>query len=294
MVINELPASKGKTCVTKGINVTARYIEEVDGTVVNGHQVSDMRSLTSQVFQQLLKHNAAPAKFKSITREGFQFYLYHMYSNFRFLRFCEGHWKVIRLGSTTYSGWFRNHVSDPEERAIKAEVTRREVSVAPKKRPAPTISTQAPKKTKLAMAALPTPIRSPTPEESMYLDEPDLPESVEPVAHAELQQPTSKHELAKIPVDLPTPISLPTPTIATAELSDHKTTTFMAEHRVEENATARTPAIPSDADASPLDILADVSGMITKTNLVADAMNATAGTSPNTLIISICTCLFTL
>jgi hypothetical protein len=57
LVVNGVLGSKGKTRVTKGINVTARYIENHNGTIVNGHQVTNMRAVANQVFHQLLKCN---------------------------------------------------------------------------------------------------------------------------------------------------------------------------------------------------------------------------------------------
>jgi hypothetical protein len=200
MVVNKLPATKGKSRVTKGINVTGRFIEDVDGTIVNGHQVSNMCYLTTQVFNQLLKHNATPPKFKSIPRNSFQFFLYKMYTNFPVLHLCEGHWKAIWLGSSIYSGWYYNHISKPEGKAIKMEelTKSREQSVVPKKHPALTISTQTLKRSKPA-PALPTPICSPTPELE-YANKPNLPKGfLDPLAD-------DVETLTDQCTDLPTPI----------------------------------------------------------------------------------------
>ena len=71
--------SKGKTRVTQDINVMARYIDNSDGTIVNGHQVTDMRAVANQVFHQLLKCNATAPKFKLISRDVINFFLQEMY-----------------------------------------------------------------------------------------------------------------------------------------------------------------------------------------------------------------------
>jgi hypothetical protein len=287
MIVNELPATKGKSRVTKGINVTGRFVEEADGTIVNGHQISDMRYLATQVFNQLLKHNAAPPKFKSIQCDAFQFFLYEMYTNFPMLRLCEGHWKAIRLGSSTYSGWYRNHVSDPEGKAIKAEETTRENSAVPKKRPALTISTQALKKSR--QAPLPTPIRSPTPDELEYVDDPliddvgtpaeqcaDLPTPPLPPTPISLPTPT--------PIDLPTP--LPTPTITVTELLENNTVSSVSGST--ETATETYNTFRTDTSGSPLDILADVSGTVAKASspVVANLDQIDSETSLSVLSIT--------
>ena len=155
MVINEVPGNNGKGRVSQGINVTATFVEEANRNIVNGFRITNMHNLMQQVFNQLHRNNAATAQWKKMTHEAFQFYLYKMYTNFPELWLCEGHWKAICLGSTTYSSWYRNNVTEPKSKAVKKEESTQKI---PCKCLAPTISTWDMKKPKPLPTPSPTPI----------------------------------------------------------------------------------------------------------------------------------------
>ena len=50
VIMNEMEGTKGPGRVAQGINVTVRFVEDANGNMLNGWHVSDMRSLSQQIF----------------------------------------------------------------------------------------------------------------------------------------------------------------------------------------------------------------------------------------------------
>jgi hypothetical protein len=294
VIMNEMEGTKGPGRVAQGINVTARFVEDANGNMLNGWRVSDMRSLSQQIFHQLHQRNLAPEQWRKATREALMYYLSEMYSAFPELRFCDGHWKANRLASRQYSGWYHTNVSKrgvKKEDADSADPPKSKSKLS-KKRPALTVSTQPTKKSRPLPTPVRsvTPVRSPTPEDFEYADivdapanafntsddtepanvpkAPELRESIGPSVSDDAQSASAQkapelHEASTLmkepvetPIDLPTPISLPMPTLTQEDLPE--TSQAKAASDVIASSAVTAPAPEVQSSGSALDILAGV------------------------------------
>ena len=275
-IMNEMEGTRGPGRVSQGINVTARFVEDPEGNILNGWRVTDMRNLAQQIFHQLLRCNAAPVQWRRVSRDSLLYYLSEMYSSFPELRLCDSHWKANRLASRQYSGWYRNNVS---KKVVKLEVTAdKPKSQSSKKRPPLTISTQISKKSRPLPTPVrsSTPIRSPSPDDFEYLDNTEIPASVfdnrQPanIPEASRQSSAPPNDPASAPVDFPTPNSLPTPILTEEDAPDTL-----------QDKNSEAPVSAPQVQQSPLDILADAS------EVIAATATSTQGADTSSIPVSI-------
>jgi hypothetical protein len=102
--------SRGRTLVSRGINKTAKYIEDANGNAVDGYQLKDMLTHMRSIWSGLLLVNRAPATWGKADVDILRHFHCEMRVKFSEFAFCENDWKADYLASTHYPSWYSNHV----------------------------------------------------------------------------------------------------------------------------------------------------------------------------------------
>jgi len=122
--LNNQVGMHGKTRISSGENVTLGYVEDENGNSIDGYRVSQITSLTREIWMHLRNKGLAPEAWSKGSLPVHNYYRSEMYKRFPELRLCEGHWKADFIATNSYSGWYRTHVkitNDKHERTCKTE-----------------------------------------------------------------------------------------------------------------------------------------------------------------------------
>lgn len=98
--------SKGRP----GANVSMRYIENIDGMVVDGFQASEMCKYARSIWMQLANRGKAPKTWGKIDMESAQQYHREMCRRFPVLRLCAFDWKADQIATDNYPNWAANYL----------------------------------------------------------------------------------------------------------------------------------------------------------------------------------------
>ncbi|KAI9442695.1 hypothetical protein H4582DRAFT_2073289 [Lactarius indigo] len=101
---------RGGTRSAQGINVMMLYIENADGTPVNGAVAAEIREFARSIWRGLHTRNAAPERWGDASKEIKEHYYHDMEVKYEVLRYCEGHWKSQAVATAIYSQWYGNFV----------------------------------------------------------------------------------------------------------------------------------------------------------------------------------------
>jgi len=102
--------SRGRTLMSKGINKTAKYIEDGNGNAVDGYKLKDMLTHMRSIWSGLLLLNRAPTTWGKADMEILRHFYREMRVKFPEFALCENDWKADYLASTHYPSWYSNHV----------------------------------------------------------------------------------------------------------------------------------------------------------------------------------------
>ncbi|KAH8995169.1 hypothetical protein EDB83DRAFT_2325102, partial [Lactarius deliciosus] len=91
---------QGGTRSAQGINVMMLYIENADGTSIDGIVAGQIRDFARSIWHRLLLRKAAPDKWGDAPSDVREHYYYDMEVKYEVLRYCEGHWKAQAWHST--------------------------------------------------------------------------------------------------------------------------------------------------------------------------------------------------
>jgi hypothetical protein len=100
---------KGPERSSKGLNTTALYIENEDGTPVPGATVGQMRGVARTVWIDLFDRGKAPLSWGKASLEARNLYHSELERRWGLLRLCENHWKADALATANYSQWYLAH-----------------------------------------------------------------------------------------------------------------------------------------------------------------------------------------
>lgn len=101
---------RGKTRIAAGENVSFGFVEDINGLTVNGFCVSEITSVTREIWAELHDRNMAPTTWGKSSATTRNFYRMEMYKRVPELQYCENHWKADHLTTMNYSGWYRKHI----------------------------------------------------------------------------------------------------------------------------------------------------------------------------------------
>ncbi|KAH9025087.1 hypothetical protein EDB85DRAFT_1894015 [Lactarius pseudohatsudake] len=96
--------------IRQGINVMMLYIENADGTSINGTVAGEIRDFARSIWHGLLLWKAAPDKWGDASSDVREHYYHDMEVNFEVLHYCEGHWKAQAVATSIYSQWHTTFV----------------------------------------------------------------------------------------------------------------------------------------------------------------------------------------
>lgn len=102
--------SRGRALVSRGINKTAKYIEDANGNVVDGFKLKDIFTHMRSIWSGLLIVNRAPTTWGKADVEILRHFHLEMRVKFPEFAFCENDWKADCLASTHYPSWYSNNV----------------------------------------------------------------------------------------------------------------------------------------------------------------------------------------
>jgi hypothetical protein len=100
---------KGPESSSKGLNTTAIYLENEDGTTISGSMVGQIRSAARAVWIELFDRRKAPSSWGKASLEARNLYHSELERRWGFLRCCDNHWKADALATAHYSQWYLAH-----------------------------------------------------------------------------------------------------------------------------------------------------------------------------------------
>ena len=115
---------RGGARSSKGKNVMMLYIENADGSPIDGALASSIREFARLIWREFHSQGIAPEKWGDAPRDVRDRYCYEMETAFVVLRYCEDHWKAHAVATAIYSQWY--HVFNKKKNpAIKEEPARK-------------------------------------------------------------------------------------------------------------------------------------------------------------------------
>ena len=102
-------ADKGRAI---GANVTLRYVEDEQGTVIDGFRGSEMRKFAQSIWCQLARAGKAPRSWGKAELDVAAHYRREMRHHFPELGLCEYDWKADQLATDNYPNWASTHLPE--------------------------------------------------------------------------------------------------------------------------------------------------------------------------------------
>jgi hypothetical protein len=108
------------------------YVENADGTVINGALASEIRDLARSIWRGFYLRGIAPEKWGDASKDIRGEYYSQMEGEFEVLRYCDNHWKAHAVATTIYSQWYhvfhkKKHVPSKDEHDLDDEPPRKRV-----------------------------------------------------------------------------------------------------------------------------------------------------------------------
>jgi hypothetical protein len=114
------PQVRGRTRAAQGINVKMRYVEQRDGTIIDGDRASEIRKFARAIWVSIAKRGPLPPKWGQADVETRRQYCNGMASRFLELRLCEHEWKAEQIATNNYPSWYVNQQAS-EEKQMKQD-----------------------------------------------------------------------------------------------------------------------------------------------------------------------------
>ena len=122
---NDAPENKKKTSPIvagarggerslKGENVMMLFLQNKDGTPVNGIEAAYIRDFTRAIWRGLYLRGMAPETWGDASLDVKNDYIFEMEKKWEVLRYCENNWKANTIATLIYSQWY--HVFDSKMR----------------------------------------------------------------------------------------------------------------------------------------------------------------------------------
>jgi hypothetical protein len=99
---------RGKSRAAQGVNITMRFAELEDGTVVDGHVAGNIRRCARSAWVYLANTGEAPSKLRSASMSVIRSYHEEMYRRFPYLQYCDDDWKAEQIAMDNYPSWYNS------------------------------------------------------------------------------------------------------------------------------------------------------------------------------------------
>jgi hypothetical protein len=100
--------ARGRHRSSQGINVTMKYIELEDGTVVDGFRAAEIRRYARSLWVQMALDEKLPATWSDADATSLATYNESMAQRFAELRLCATDWKANLVATDNYPSWRHN------------------------------------------------------------------------------------------------------------------------------------------------------------------------------------------
>ncbi|KAF8219207.1 hypothetical protein L208DRAFT_1072003, partial [Tricholoma matsutake] len=107
-------SAQGKTCVAQGENVTLRFIEDENGTIIDGFRAMVMHRFARKLWVGLNSIGKAPKTWGKVDAVVAAQYQNEMEWKFPELHLCDNHWKSDFIATLNYPSWYNNNVEKQE------------------------------------------------------------------------------------------------------------------------------------------------------------------------------------
>jgi hypothetical protein len=100
--LNDEKPSRGGKRASQGINVAMKYIQDEDGTVIDGHRTTHMRTIAAGIWGALADAGVAPLTWGKGALGIREEYNKEMRRHFLELALCESDWKAEQIAIDNY------------------------------------------------------------------------------------------------------------------------------------------------------------------------------------------------
>jgi hypothetical protein len=101
---------RGKTLISKGINKTMLYLEDIEGKAIDGYRLRDIRAHARAIWTNFQSIGRLPTTWGRADAEIAGVYRRKMCSKFFEFGLCDNDWKADLLATESYPSWYNNHV----------------------------------------------------------------------------------------------------------------------------------------------------------------------------------------
>ncbi|EGN97444.1 hypothetical protein SERLA73DRAFT_75128 [Serpula lacrymans var. lacrymans S7.3] len=106
-----------------------RYVEDSDGTIINGHKATEIQKIAHSIWVELANMGKAPKTWMGAGREVLDYYRSKLYQKVPQLRYCELDWKANQIAIDNYPSWYSNHFREPKvKRNALCQICKTQVS----------------------------------------------------------------------------------------------------------------------------------------------------------------------
>ena len=127
--------TRGKSRAAQGVNVTMRFAELEDGTVVDGHVAGNIRRAARSTWVHLANNGEAPSKWRSASMLVIRSYHEEMYRRFPFLQYCDDNWKAEQIAMDNYPSWYNSWCKKKDKAESSANIKDEQEPLVSMKRP---------------------------------------------------------------------------------------------------------------------------------------------------------------
>ena len=86
--------------------ILSSYMEDQHGRPIHSHIRNNVRAVAKNVFWTFLRNGRAPARWRDACLDVSNELVYQLETNFEWLRYCQGHWKAIKIATNSYPQWY--------------------------------------------------------------------------------------------------------------------------------------------------------------------------------------------
>ena len=123
---------RGKTRASQGINVTMLYVEDENGTAIDGHRAAEIRQYARLIWVHMSNNGELPTSWGKASIKLSQSYCREMRQRFPELALCELDWKADQIATDNYPSWYKNWSDSSQKALVKQEaVTLSDIGAAP-------------------------------------------------------------------------------------------------------------------------------------------------------------------
>ena len=121
-------AGRGPARSAQGENVKFWFLQQEDGTVVDGHTISRMRHTTKSIWKTIDSSTPMGSPWTSVSAAHQQEFYRLIEAKYPFLRFCECHYKADAIAHKDYLHWYSRKEGKKSGGVSKARLQKRTLS----------------------------------------------------------------------------------------------------------------------------------------------------------------------